>query len=265
MNSIERALSTVPGDVDNNGEFEFGHVVNDDRTKKKVTIDRAYFEKMGLHESERTRTNEEYRHIKREIIKKMRESKVGNANLVMITSSMPNEGKTFTSINLAMSLALEVDKTVLLVDADVVKPSIDIALGLNECEGLVGFLKSDNKPLSDFLVKTDMDNLSILPAGVPDLRTPELFSSVKMERLVNELSSRYPDRIVIFDAPPILSTSESNILSSYVGQILVVVAAGETSANKIKDALAKLDKHKEIGLVLNKKIFSDSSQEYGYY
>lgn len=210
---------------------------------------------------------EEYRRIKRPLLdyafsKGLRTG--GCPNLLMVTSSVPGEGKTFTAINLALSIAMELDQTVLLVDADVVNPSLNRELNLGSYPGLNDYLERDTSSLSDYMLRTEIDNLKILPAGRKSFRSVELLSSKRMASLAEELSSRYSDRIVIFDSPPIMVTNEAPTLASLVGQVLVVVEAESTSKSVLKDALSQLEQDKPINLLLNKAKKKPGKYGYGY-
>ena len=160
---------------------------------------------------------EEFRHIKRKLINNAfgpAAKTLKHSNLIMVSSSNPNEGKTFISINLALSIALEQDKTVLLVDADVLRPSIHRELEFESKQGLLEYLLEEVPSLSDVIYNTNIPNLKLIPAGKPHHLTNELLASTKMVVLAEELAQRYPDRIVIFDCPPILGVTETPVLSS---------------------------------------------------
>ena len=210
---------------------------------------------------------EEYRAIKRLLLRNTvgnHDTDGGRMNLIMVTSSMPGEGKSFTSLNLAMSIAMERDYTVLLVEADVVKPAIGRMLHMLEPEpGLVDYLASDHLQLADLIQRTNVPKLSILRAGMTHPRSYELLASQNMRRLVEELSQRYSDRVVIFDSPPLLVSSDAVLLSTLVGQVVMVVEAGSTPQSSVKDALRLLEKNKSVGIVLNKSR-SGSGEVYGY-
>ena len=190
---------------------------------------------------------------------------VDMGNLIMITSSLPGEGKTFTSINLALSMALERDTTVLLVDADVVKPKLSTLFGLEKQSGLIDVLDDSSMSLSDVIVKTDNQKLRIIPAGHVSDHSTEILASERMRILAEELSNRYSDRIIIFDAPPFLNTSQAKILASIAGQILVVVEAGVTYSSAIQETTSQLGNDKVIGMVLNKCKINKRSAYGGYY
>ncbi len=162
---------------------------------------------------------EEFRHIKRKLINNafgLAAKTLKRGNLVMVSSSNANEGKTFVSINLALSIALEQDKTVLLVDADVLRPSLHRELEFDNDLGLLDYLRGEITSLSDIIYSTNITNLKIMPAGAAHHLTNELLASVRMEKLAQELADRYPDRIVIFDCPPLLGVTETPVLASLI-------------------------------------------------
>jgi exopolysaccharide/PEP-CTERM locus tyrosine autokinase len=146
----------------------------------------------------------------------------------MVTSALAGEGKSFTSVNLALSIAAELDNTVMLVDADVARPSVLRMLGLPQGPGLLDVLE-ERVDLSDVLLKTSVEKLTLLPSGTPHPRATELLASDAMTHLLDDMAKRYPDRIIIFDSPPLLLTTESRVLASHMGQVVVVVHAERTA------------------------------------
>jgi receptor protein-tyrosine kinase len=186
------------------------------------------------------------------------------ANLVMVTSAQPGEGKTYCTINLAISIALEMDRTVLLVDGDVAKPSIPQVLGLEAGKGLIDVLLDRRIDLADVLLKVDIGKLTLLPVGTMHKHATELLSSGAMRRLLHEMADRYHDRIIIFDSPPLLAASEASVLAGQVGQIVVVVEAGRTTESALKDALGHIDVSRVTGLLLNKGDSPTIGYGYGY-
>ncbi|MFC5510949.1 XrtA-associated tyrosine autokinase [Massilia jejuensis] len=223
---------------------------------RKVDLDLVRMRDAGMVTAASGRTSllEDFRVIKRPLLKRaFSESAPGRPNnLIMITSSLPGEGKTYTAINLAMSIAMELDHTVLLVDADVARPSVLRTLGLPAQRGLMDILVDDKLDLSDVMLRTNVDTLSILPAGTSTPRATELLASSTMSSLVNEIASRYPDRIIIFDSPPLLLTSESGVLASHMGQIVMVVEAQATTQHAVKEALRQLEGCSNVNLIYNK-------------
>ena len=241
------------------------------RTRRSVTLDFERFRAKGLltPDAQRTRLKEDYRYIKRPVLLNA-DGKgamtVTHPNLVMVTSALPGEGKTFTACNLAMSIASERNRTVLLIDADVLKPAVAQTLGFEAELGLVDYLVDDRLQLPDLLVDVNVPSLTILPAGSPYHLSAELLAGTRMRELAAELSARYPDRIVIFDSPPLLMTTEASILASLMGQVLLVVEAGRTPQSQVKDALTQLHADQLVGFVLNKSraFFGSNRHGYGY-
>ncbi len=215
-----------------------------------------------------SRIAEEYRNIKRPLVTNAlgtRKRDIKNSNLILITSSVPGEGKTFTSINLALSIAAEMDKKVLLIDADVAKPSIAKVLGIKSKIGLIDFLETDTLQLSDIILQTEIPGLRIITAGKSHKFSTELLASDKMIALSKELSSRYSDRIVIFDTPPLLATTQAEVLASQMGQVILVVAAEKTPQSFVLESTKKLQNCSDIVLgVLNKAQRTLNAGYYGY-
>lgn len=211
----------------------------------------------------------QYRDIKRPLIAHAfgkRATRIRDGNLIMVSSAMAGEGKTFTSINLALSMARERDHKVLLVDADVAKPHTSLMFGAHDEDGLLDVLEHSSTPIQSLIIPTDVDNLSILPAGKPRVNATELLASAAMERVCSVLGSLSEGQIVIFDSPPLLQTSEAKVLASLAGQVVIVVRAEETSRDAVLSALATLDDGKAVNLVLNQARpgFGDNQYAYGY-
>ena len=211
---------------------------------------------------------DEFRVVKRPVIRNALgkgKDRVKNGNLIMVTSALPGEGKTFTSINLAMSVAMEYDSRVLLVDGDVSHPSLPSILGAPHSPGLLDLLTRDDIDLADALVRTNVDRLTLLPAGSRQRRSTELLASEQMASLLRELASRYSDRIIIFDSPPLLATTEARVLATHMGQIVMVVAADATSQHALQQALATIESCDIVLMLLNKASRTDVGTYYGYY
>jgi protein-tyrosine kinase len=191
---------------------------------------------------------------------------------IMITSALPGEGKSFCAINLALSLSAERDTHVLLVDADVAKPSVLRELGIEGSDrhasgtraGLMECLVDQNMTVDECILQTNVDRLSILPAGMPHEHATELLASASMAALVKRLANSYDDRVIIFDSPPILMTTESRVLASHMGQIVMVVEAGKTRRDAVTDALAAIGSPQHVGILLNKSS-TPATGGYGGY
>jgi len=191
---------------------------------------------------------------------------VKNGRRVMVTSAFAGEGKSFCAINLAMSIAAERDTHVLLVDADVARPSLPRELGIESSRGLMDWLTDTTVDIGELVQPTNVDKLSILTAGRHHEQATEFLASESMGQLLDHLSDRYDDRIIIFDTPPLLITTEARVLAAYMGQIVMVVEAGRTSREAVKDALASIGSPEVVGMVLNKSRESRAVgyQGYGY-
>lgn len=238
-------------------------------TNSPLKIDKASLEERGylIDNGIRKSIKDEFRQIKRKLLNNAfgaASKTLNNSNLIMVSSSKPNEGKTFVSINLALSIALEQDKTVLLIDADVLRPSINRELGVGNVPGLIEFLLGDKQDIGEIIYNTNIDKLKIIPAGEPHHLSNELLASDKMESLAKELATRYPDRIVIFDCPPLIGVTETLVLANLMGQAIVVVGESKTYLSDIQKATENLSDDLALGLVLNKAIKSHKDM-YGYY
>lgn len=219
-------------------------------------------------EDPRSRVADEFRVIKRPLLSNTKgksASPLKNANLIMVTSSLPGEGKTFTAINLAMSIAMEMDNTVLLVDADVARPSVLKYLGLAPGKGLMDVLRNKDLDMSEVLLRTNVEKLSVLPGGTGHKHATELLASESMAELISEMATRYSDRIIIFDSPPLLVTTESRVLATHMGQIVLVVEAEKTSHAVLKQALATVESCPLVMTMLNKSVaVGGGGLGYGY-
>ena len=241
-------------------------------TSRRVELDLGMLAKAGIinPNSPRSEIADQYRVIKRPLIKNAMgkgASIIANGNLIMVTSALPGEGKSFTSINLAMSIATELDNTVMLVDADVARPSVMRMLGLPDGPGLLDLVLDDKLDMSSVLLKTNVEKLTILPSGTPHPRATELLASDAMVKLLEDMAARYPDRIIIFDSPPLLITTEARVLATHMGQIVTVVHAGKTLQSEVKQALATIEACPVKLLLLNRAsaLFkSGYGYSYGY-
>lgn len=227
-------------------------------SSREVAINFEHSSKLGIlvPDQSKNQLSEEYRVIKRPLLNNAfgkTATNIPHANLIMVTSALPGEGKSFSAINLAISMASEMDRTVLLVEADVAKPAVCQYLGIPEPEkGLVDYLVEPSLNMADLMLKTNVPKLNIFPAGRRHAQSTELLSSAGMQNLMEELSQRYSDRVVIFDSPPLLLTSEAVVLAGLMGQIVLVIEASKTPQSVVKDAVALLDPHQTIGVLLNK-------------
>ncbi len=237
---------------------------------RRVDVDLVRLRELGFVTpgAQKTQIADEFRVIKRPIIRTARTATASGArptNLVMVTSALPGEGKTFTALNLAMSVAMELDSTVLLVDGDVAHPALPDLLGVPPSPGLLDLLTEGRVDVADALVKTNVEKLTVLPAGSRHRRATELLASEQMASLLRELSTRYRDRVIIFDSPPLLATTEARVLATHMGQVVVVVAANSTSQRAVDHALTTIESCEIVLMMLNKVTTSDVGSYYGMY
>jgi protein-tyrosine kinase len=206
----------------------------------------------------------QFRSIKRPIIDRALEMSQDEpfARTVMVASALPGDGKTFTCLNLALSLALEKDLHVLLVDADAPKPHLSKTFDMQRSLGLLDVLADPERPIESVIVPTDIPRLDFLPAGTTSETATELLASERMRTVVQRLTSLYRHGIILFDSPPILLTNESRTLGALLGQIVLVVKAGITPQQAVKDAVGMLGEDRRISLVLNN---ADLGGAMGYY
>jgi len=212
--------------------------------------------------------SEEYRSIKRPVIMNALgkgAAPVERGNLIAVTSSLPGEGKTYTALNLALSMAAELNSTILLIDGDILRSSLSSLLGIEKHRGLTDLLTDPSIQIRDVLISTKLSKLKVIAAGTRFDNSTELLASDAMERLVLEMGQRYSDRIILFDTPPLLATNEARVLMHLMGQVLLVVEAGKTSLEALKDSLSHISSNKVIGMVLNKTNTRFGRGSYGGY
>ena len=208
---------------------------------------------------------QQFRQIKRPLINNALGrgvSPITDGNLVMVASAVPGEGKTFISLNLALSMRLEEDVTVLLIDGDVVNPRLSQILGLDDSRGLLDVIRDPSISLSSAIVATNVPGLSFLPAGHQDPNATELLASARMSEVVSQLARQDASRLVLFDSAPLLLTTESQALTQIAGQILLVVRADDTPQHVVLEAIETLAEGKSVSLVLNQ---STKQPHAGYY
>jgi exopolysaccharide/PEP-CTERM locus tyrosine autokinase len=218
-------------------------------------------------DDEEHRFAQQYRQIKRPLIA----SAIGrgaprlpNGQLILLASAMPGEGKSFTAFNLALSMSVEKDLRVLLVDADVAKPQISRLLGLDKAPGLLDVLRDPQLDIESVIVPTDIRNLWLLPAGTHSRDATELFSSVRMEEVMTAMAQHDPRRIAIIDSTPLMLTSESRVIAHMAGQVVLVVRASATPQQTVLAALRHLGEHPAVSLILNHDLAA-STADYYYY
>ena len=236
---------------------------------RRLSLDLARLAAAGIvtPDAPRSQIADEFRVVKRPLIQNAtgrNAASIRHGNLIMITSALPGEGKSFTALNLAMSIAMELDHTVLLVDADVARPSLPGILGWPQTRGLLDLLVDESVDVRDVLIRTDVEKLTVLPSGNPHPRATELLASATMSALLDEVSRRYADRIIVFDSPPLLVTTESRVLAAQMGQVVIVVEAEQTQQGAVKQALATIEACPIRLMMLNKTRSSAAGSSYGY-
>lgn len=236
-------------------------------TSRRIEIDLAAMAAVGIvtPNAPRSRIADQYRVIKRPLIKNAMgrgATAVAHGNLIMVTSALAGEGKSFTAINLAISIAAELDHTVMLVDADVARPSLPRMLGFEPGPGLLDVLES-SADMSSVLLRTNIDKLTLLPSGTPHPKATELLASEAMRQLLGDIATRYPDRIIVFDSPPLLLTTESRVLASHMGQIVMVVQADKTLQGDVQQALSTIESC-PIRLMLLNQARAETAGGYAY-
>ncbi len=235
-------------------------------SKVDLKVNLAHLKDKGMlvPDFKQSQLAEEYRIIKRPILDNVEgqdSNGIERANLILITSSLPGEGKTFTAANLALSIATERDKTVMLIDGDVAKPSVSKLFGIESKKGLIDLVEGEAS-FQDVLLHTDIPNLAIMPAGKIHEQSTEILASSAMKQFMAEVSSRYKDRVIIIDSPPLLAATQGEVLASLVGQVIMVVESDKTPQHVVKEAVEKLSSCEVVGCVLNK---SRKGFGMGYY
>lgn len=238
---------------------------------QRVLIDYAQLRAQGLlaPDAEQRRLAEQYRAIKRPLVRNANPSvdpPVPRGNLIMVASALAGEGKTFTCVNLCLSIARERDWSVVLVDGDCSKPHLTQLFCAEREPGLTDLLRDPSLDFDSLVMPTNVDGLSILPAGSRDPHASELLASKRMEDLCETLWADMGGRIIVFDSSPLLLTTEAPVLATQVGQVVVVVRANDTPQQAVLAALERLDQTKAIGCVLNQSWdTSEPGGGYGYY
>jgi exopolysaccharide/PEP-CTERM locus tyrosine autokinase len=213
-------------------------------------------------------TEEEFRRIKWPLLNAIahREgARPAANNMVLVTSAIPGEGKTFNALNLALSIARDRDLDVLLVDGDVAQPSLTASLGLTGRPGVTNLLRDTTMVLADIVYSTNIPQLEVVPAGVRQDNAAELLAGARMQAVVDQLCARVSSGVVIVDSPPILATNEAQVITRYAGQVLMVVRADSTEQRVLTEALSLIDKSRPVSAVLNRVEPSLVSRYYSHY
>jgi non-specific protein-tyrosine kinase len=191
---------------------------------------------------------EQYKVLRTQILSCTQEK---GGTTIMITSANPREGKTLTAANLALTFAKQFEQTVLLVDCDLRQQGVHRLFGFESTMGLIDYL-ADNRPVSDIMIWPGIDKLTLISGGRLTNESTELLGSLRMRNLVDDMKTRYPDRFILFDVPPVLGGADSIVFAPFVDFIIVVVASGKTAASDVKKAIDLLPREKVIGFVLNR-------------
>ena len=233
----------------------------------ELPVDRLRARGLLTPGNERSKLAEQYRLVKRPLLNKAMAGTGGDtlAKLIMVTSARPGEGKTFTAFNLALSIAAERHLQVILVDADPHRGQVLDTLGLEKRNGFMEYLAGEVQRLSEVLLPTEKENLWVLPSGRNHSHSTELLAGPRMAEFISELALAHRPRIVIFDAPPVLASTESTVLAQRVGQIVMVVEAQKTQRRTLEDALVLLNACPNVNLLLNKSRVSFGAEAYGDY
>ncbi|MES2158792.1 MAG: AAA family ATPase [Pseudomonadota bacterium] len=210
-----------------------------------------------------TAMSEEFRMLKRDLLAQLAGNDRGNR--ILLCSPHSGDGKTFCAINLALSLAAEKDREILLVDADFGKPGIPQALGLESGPGLMDALADPTIAIEECIIRTDLPSLSVLPAGQRSNADTEYLSSARTEQLLRRLTDGRPERIIIFDSPPLLAASPAAVLASHVAIALLVVRADDTAESALREAAGMLKGGAQVQLLLNAVRFNGGGRRFGSY
>ena len=242
-----RATSSRAGTVDREGLLEDGYILPDAPVSALA---------------------EEFRIIKRQLLLSVsRGGKIADEKrqTILVCSAQPDEGKTFCALNLALSLAGERDVEALLVDGDFAKPEILSILGLESGPGLIDAIGDPDCDPNQFVIRTDIEGLSVLPAGRQANNVTELLASGRTREVLAELTRDHPRRVVIFDSPPALMASPASVLASHVGQVLLIVRADQTTEADLKEAVGLLSGCEHLSLMLNGAGFAATGRRFGAY
>ena len=275
LNRLRKAGGTPAGDADQPSSTTAGlnrtsALPEHRQGVKPLSIDLGQLRKHGVFPPPymEDTIRDQYRRIKRPLVANATgrgATAVERGNLIMITSAVPGEGKTFTSINLALSIARDPDMSVTLVDGDISRAHASKLLGVQDQPGLIDLLDDESLTPGDVTIPTSVDSLSVLPAGRRHSLSEELLSSTRMERVISALADPTTRHIILFDSAPLLGSPEAVTLSSNVGQIVMVVKASSTLRHQVSAAIELLDPKKAINMVLNQSLGGPGGDDYGGY
>lgn len=264
--------SIVPGRKGSKATRNYGATAS----YENIDVDKASLRAHGIDWDNKSDTLLEFKKIKRPLLNNLLSHDAAGVsseasfdrNFIVVTSAVPGEGKTHTSLNLAISLSYERDYDVLFVDGDTIKRDASLLLGLGDKPGLNDLLVDHEAPIDTHILQTNLNKLKVLPAGTFNDNSCELLSSDRMKSILSHVLQA-EKRIVLFDAPPMLATVEASVLTRLAGQVVVVTEAAKTSKSMVHSVLEQIDGDKPVGMVLNKSKRShgeeDYSSYYGYY
>ncbi len=222
-----------------------------------------------LPDSPPSMLSEEFRLVKRQLLLAAfggrKADPVERGRAILVCSSQPNEGKTFCAVNLALSMASESDIEVLLIDADVAKPEILSTLGLPGSVGLLDVLADPSLDAEDCIIPTSIPKLHVLPAGRQTNTDTELLASARTQDVIDGLMRANPRRVLLFDTAPILAASAASVLSSLMGQVLMIVRADRTSDTELRESVALLGEGPTVQLMINAVTYTGNNQKFGSY
>jgi protein-tyrosine kinase len=242
-----------------------------ERTSPRVVIDLDRLNRAGYLTpgDVQSRIADDFRQLRRALISNVHNpadpARPRHEALVMVTSALPGEGKTFCSVNLAISIAMGVDTSVLLVDGDVLKPSVMTRLGLPPAKGLLDLLAKPGLDPADLILATNIPKMSLLAAGTPTHRASELLESAALDQLLHDLATRFPDRLIVLDAPPLLLTTVAPALAQRMGQVVMVVEAARTARSAVAQAFSAVESCPVVLTILNNCSPRMAARGYGYY
>ncbi len=276
MSIIEKAVGNIATSTPNM-HIGTGRRMNGNSMRKNnatpsyqtVELDRVALRSHGVDWDKGSSTLQEFKKIKRPLlnnllVKRDDDSESFGTNFIVVTSAIPGEGKTHTSLNLAMSLSYERDYDVLFVDGDTIKRDASLLLGLGDRPGLNDLLIDHTAPIDSHILQTDLNKLKVLPAGTFSDNSCELLSSERMVDILSQLL-KADNRIILFDAPPMLATVEASVLTRLAGQVVVVTEAAKTSQAMVQSVLEQIEGEKPVGMVLNKSKRAHGEEDYNSY
>jgi protein-tyrosine kinase len=266
---VEKALTRVHG---KSSQEPQARPRVDLKSRARIEVDRQRLIEFGLlpQDHEQRRIGDEFRRLKWSLLETTLAAtdaefaKGRSRRAIMVTSSIPAEGKTFVSTNLAMSLALENDHQVLLVDADLARPKLTGALQLDDRKGLSDLLVDSSLSWNDVVLSTDIPGLMIVPCGSPQQRAPELLASKRMAELLDTLEYA-SNTFTLFDSTPLLVANESQALSRHLGQVVLVIKADSTARAEVQESISLLRGNPNVSCVLNQVQRSKLASYYGEY